>query len=51
MSLVENYLDENKTIRKVNITLFVGEPTINWDFAEEMIIKLDEYFSYKSIEY
>ena len=51
VNYVKNYISSNQTIKRVNLTLFGGEPTLNWKFFETLLPKLDKLFKEKNINY
>ena len=50
-SYVEKYIKDNSYINKASITLFGGEPTLNWKFSEEIINELSKLFEKNNIDY
>lgn len=46
---IDNFINKRK-IKKIQLTLFGGEPTLNWEFAIELLRKIDTYCKNKGIE-
>ncbi len=51
VNYIKKYLNSNKKITRVNLTLFGGEPTLNWSFFENLLPKLDILFKEHNIFY
>ena len=48
---VKRYIANNSTIKRANLTLFGGEPTLNWNFFEELLPELNRFFKESNIAY
>lgn len=50
-SYLDDYLEQNNCIKRAKVTLFGGEPTLNWKFTKKILPALDEIFKKKGILY
>ena len=48
---VINYLEKKPYIKRATISLFGGEPTLNWKFSEKILTKLNKLFTEKDISF
>ena len=50
LSLLKRYI-ANRKVNEIELTLFGGEPTLNWNFTKEFFIKFKEMCEYEEIKF